>query len=75
MVAAYAQPTHVVFGMVKVFHHTKNSVRRCCVGGGMAILIFGSFQKDGGYCKESNIFLNNNNMNVSSAVATFSAAF
>ena len=32
-----------------VFHHTKNSLRRCCVGGDMAILIFGSFQNHVGY--------------------------
>ena len=29
------------------FHHTKNRVRRCCVGGDMAILIVAFFQKLG----------------------------
>ena len=36
-----------------VFHHIKNIMRRCCVGGDVAILIFGSFENDGGYCKDS----------------------
>ena len=41
------------FGMVNVFHHTKNSVRRCCVGGDIIILISGSFENHVGYCKNS----------------------
>ena len=48
--------THLIFGMVKeignIFHRAKNRVRRCCVGGDMALLIFGSFQKYGGFCKD-----------------------
>ena len=32
-----------------------NSVRRCCVRGDMAI--FGSFQKDGGNCKDSRHYI------------------
>ena len=50
-------PTHNprIFGMVKgtanIFHRAKNRVRRFCVGGDMAVLILGSFQKYGGFSK------------------------
>ena len=54
--SAYAQPTHLICGVVKdisnKFHPTTNRVRRCCVGGDMTILIFGSFQKHGGFYKD-----------------------
>ena len=46
--SVYAQPTHLIVRMVKgtgnIFYRTKNRVRRCCVGGDMTSLIFGSFQ-------------------------------
>ena len=42
-----------MFGMVKGtgnnFRHIKNQVRKFFVGGDIAILIFGSFQKFGGF--------------------------
>ena len=39
--------------MVKDTGNISNTVRRCCVGGYMTILVFGSFQKNGGNCKDS----------------------
>ena len=54
--SAYAQPTHlyIILDMVKgignIFHRTNNRVRRCCVGGDMAIYFFASLQKYGGFC-------------------------
>ena len=55
--SAYAQPTHLIFGTIKgtehLFRRTKNGVHRYCVGGNMVILIFGSFKKHGGFCKNS----------------------
>ena len=54
-------PTHnprIIFGMVKgtgnmfrhtLWDHTNNKVRRFCVGGDIVILVFGSFQKFGGF--------------------------
>ena len=60
-ICAYAQPTPLIFGVVKdignFFHHTKNSVRRWCVGGDIIILIVGSFENHVGYCKDSSIIV------------------
>ena len=40
-------PTHLIFGMEKrtgnIFYGTKHRVRRSCVGGDMAISVFGFF--------------------------------
>ena len=42
----------MVKGTTNIFHRIKNIVRRCCVGGDMIILLFGPFQKYGGFSKK-----------------------